>query len=114
MINKRVVWFCVGMAIGVGVSYIAYKSKVAAVEASKQRIARQSVALISELEKTKAELKATKAALETCIGSTLAKEASLEDFYRQLIYADRIDFTVFAADGSPRRMVLDCPGRGKQ
>ena len=107
MIKKGFVWCCVGVAIGVGTSYLVFESKVSAMGASNLLMVNRAAALSTELAETKA-------ALETCIGSTLAKEASLEDFYQQLIYTDRIDFTVFAEDGTPRRMVLDCPGRDKQ
>ena len=107
MIKKVVVWFCVGVATGIGVSYLVFESKIAAMGASNLLMVDRAAALSTELAKVKGDLAA-------CQGSTQAAEASLEDFYQQLIYADRIDFTVFAKDGSPRRMVLDCPGRGKQ
>ena len=107
MRKKYIIAGCVGGVIGIGVSYLYFSGKVAAMGASNLLMVNRAAALSTELAETKA-------ALETCIGSTLAKESSLEDFYRQVIEADRIDFTVFAEDGSPRRMVFDCPGRGKQ
>ena len=49
--------------------------------------------------------------LNACQGSSASKEASLEDFYHELIYADRIDVTTFGDDGKPRRLIFDCQGR---
>lgn len=49
--------------------------------------------------------------LNTCQGAYASKEASLEDFYQELIYADRIDVTAFSGDGPPRRLIFDCEGR---
>lgn len=107
MIRKGVVWCCVGIAIGAGASYIACKRKVAAMGASNIRIVKRASALSTELAKVKGDLAA-------CQGSTQAAEASLEDFYQQIIYADRIDVVTFGDDGLPRRLVFDCKDRRDQ
>ena len=49
--------------------------------------------------------------LKTCQGAYAPEEASLEDFYQELMYADRIDVTAFGDDGKPRRLIFDCQGR---
>jgi len=49
--------------------------------------------------------------LNTCQGSSASREASLEGFYQELIYADRIDVTAFSGDDPPRRLIFDCEGR---
>lgn len=111
MINKGVVLWCVVVCCGVvccvGVSFQAVESKIAAMGASNIRIVKRAAALSTELEKVKIDL-------ASCQGSIQEAEASLESFYQQLIYADRIDVVTFGADGAPRRLVFDCDGRGKQ
>lgn len=46
--------------------------------------------------------------LKTCQGDSVSREASLEDFYEELIYADRIDVTAFSGNNQPRRLIFDC------
>lgn len=48
--------------------------------------------------------------LATCQGAQAGREASLEGFYQNLMFANRIDVVVFDEDGQAKRLVFDCGG----
>ena len=63
--------------------------------------------LVGPLERSVTSLRQK---LNTCLGAQASRESSLEEFYDELIIADRLDIITFNDDGVPTRLVFDCGG----
>lgn len=82
--------------------------RISALEAqvSEQRDMNAELSLqVGPLEREVAKLRQD---LATCHGAQVDSEASLEDFYQELMFAHRFDMVVFNDDGQTRRLVFDC------